>query len=45
MDRDAPVTETRITVNSGGGGASDLFLLMLLGISAAVVGLRRLRYR
>jgi hypothetical protein len=36
MDRDAPVTETRITVNSGGGGAIDLLLLALLGIPAAV---------
>lgn len=45
MDRDAPVTETRITVNSGGGGAVDLVLLMLLGISAAIFGLRRLRNR
>jgi hypothetical protein len=45
MDRDAPATETRITVNNGGGGASDIFLLMLLGISAGIFGLRRLRYR
>ena len=49
MERDAPATETRITVNSGGGGASDLPLLMLLGLSAAASGLRRLsdrrRYR
>jgi hypothetical protein len=45
IDRDKPVTETRITVNSGGGGASDVFLLMLLGIFAAIFGLRRLRYR
>ncbi len=45
MDRDAPATETRITVNSGGGGAVDLVLLMLLGISAAIFGLRRLRNR
>ena len=45
MDRDTPVTETRITVNSGGGGASDVFLLMLLGITAAVFGLQRLRRR
>ena len=35
MDRDAPVTETRITVNSGGGGAIDLLMLALLGIAAA----------
>ena len=45
MDRDAPATETRITVNSGGGGASDVFLLMLLGISTVAFGLRRLRNR
>ena len=45
MNRDAPVTETRITVNSGGGGASDLFLLVLLGVATAVVGRRRLRCR
>ena len=45
MERDAPVTETRVTVNSGGGGASDVFLLTLLGISAAAFGLRRLRHR
>ena len=45
MDRDAPVTETRITVNSGGGGASDPVLLLLLGLSASVFGLRRLRDR
>ena len=45
MDRDAPATETRITVNNGGGGASDIFLLMLLGIPAAIFGQRRLRYR
>ena len=41
MDRDAPVPETRITVNSGGGGASDWLLLALLGIFATVSGLRR----
>jgi hypothetical protein len=45
MDRDTPVTETRITVNSGGGGASDVFLLLLLGASAAVFRLRHLRRR
>ena len=45
MDRDAPPAETRITVNSGGGGASDLLLLTLLGVTAAVSGLRRLRSR
>jgi len=43
MDRDAPAPETRITVNSGGGGASDLLLLALLGFSAAFPGLRRVR--
>jgi hypothetical protein len=41
MDRDAPAPETRITVNSGGGGASDWLLLALLGIFTAVAGLRR----
>ncbi len=45
MERDAVVPETRITVNSGGGGASDVFFLTLLAIFAAVFGLRRLRYR
>ena len=45
LDRDAPDTVTRITVNSGGGGASDLVLLMLLGIAAVVSGLGRLRRR
>jgi hypothetical protein len=45
MDRDAPVTETRITVNNGGGGASDLILLTLLGIAAFVFGPRRVRNR
>ena len=43
MERDAPAPETRITVNSGGGGASDLLLLALLGFPAAFSGLRRLR--
>ena len=43
MDRDAPAPETRITVNSGGGGASDLLLLALLGLSAAFPRLRRVR--
>jgi hypothetical protein len=42
---DAHTGEFRITVNNGGGGASDIFLLMLLGISAGIFGLRRLRYR
>ena len=41
MDRDAPVPETRITVNSGGGGASDWLWLALLGIFATLSGLRR----
>lgn len=45
MERDAPVAETRITVNNGGGGASDVILLVLLGISATVFGLRRVRNR
>jgi hypothetical protein len=45
VDRDTPVPETRITVNSGGGGAIDLLLLMLLGTTAAFAGLRRLRGR
>jgi hypothetical protein len=44
-DRDTPASVTRITVNNGGGGASDVFLLMLLGIPAVVFGLRRLRSR
>jgi hypothetical protein len=43
MDRDAPAPETRITVNSGGGGASDLMLLALLGAAATFSGLRRVR--
>ena len=45
MDRDEPVPETRITVSSGGGGTSDLFLLALLAISAVMSGLGRLRHR
>jgi hypothetical protein len=45
MERDAPTTETRVTVSSGGGGASDLLLLMFLGMSAAVSGLCRLNGR
>jgi hypothetical protein len=32
-------------VNNGGGGAIDLLLLMLLGTSAVLAGLRRLRVR
>lgn len=43
MNRDAPAPGTRVTVNSGGGGASDLLLLALLGISATLPGLRRVR--
>jgi hypothetical protein len=43
MERDAPAPETRVTVNSGGGGASDLLLLALLGFSAAVPGWTRFR--
>ena len=34
-----------VVENTGGGVASDIFLLMLLGISAGIFGLRRLRYR
>jgi hypothetical protein len=45
MDRDAPATETRITVNSGGGGSIDLLLLVLLGSFATAAGLRGLRER
>ena len=45
MDRDAPATETRITVNSGGGGSMDLLLIALLVISAAVARLRGLTKR
>jgi hypothetical protein len=45
MDRDAPATETRVTVNSGGGGSIDLLLLVLLGGFATVVGLRRFTER
>ncbi len=45
LDRDTPATETRITVNSGGGGASDLLLLVMLGIFATAPALRRLRER
>jgi hypothetical protein len=45
VERDTPVTETRITVNNGGGGASDLLFLVLLGTAAAVSGLGRLRCR
>ena len=41
MDRDAPAPETRVTVNSGGGGSTDLLLLALLGSLAAVAGHRR----
>lgn len=41
MDRDAPLGgDTRVTVNHGGGGSSDLFLLVLLGLFAAVTGRR-----
>jgi hypothetical protein len=43
MQRDTPAPETRVTVNSGGGGASDVLLLVLLGFSAAVSGRLRLR--
>ena len=45
MDRDAPATETRITVSSGGGGSMDLLLIALLVISAAVARLRGLTKR
>ena len=45
MDRDKPASETRITVNSGGGGASDLLLLAILAALAAVSGLLRIRSR
>ena len=43
MERDAPVPETRVTVNAGGGGASGLLMLVLLGFSTAVSG--RIRFR
>jgi hypothetical protein len=43
MERDAPAPETRVTVNSGGGGASDLFLLVLLGSWVVVSGWMRFR--
>ena len=45
MDRDAPAPETRVTVNSGGGGSTDLPLLVLLGSFAAVAGHRRFTER
>ncbi len=45
MERDAPATETRVTVSSGGGGASDLLLLIFLGLSAVVSGLCRVNGR
>ena len=45
IDRDTPATETRITVNSGGGGASDLPLLAMLGSLGLVSALRRIRRR
>jgi hypothetical protein len=45
MERDAPAPETRVTVSSGGGGASDLFLLIFLGMSAAASGLCRFNGR
>ena len=45
MERDAPAPETRVTVNSGGGGASDLLLLALLGSFATAAGLRRITGR
>jgi hypothetical protein len=41
MDRDAPAgTNTRVTVNHGGGGSFDLALLVWLGLLAAVAGRR-----
>lgn len=43
IDRDTPVTDTRITVNSGGGGASDLLLLAVLAALASAFGRRRIR--
>ena len=45
MNRDAPTTETRITVNSGGGGSIDLMFLLLFGIPVIVSGLRSLMKR
>jgi hypothetical protein len=45
MERDSPAPETRVTVNSGGGGASDLLLLALLGSFATAAGLRRITGR
>ena len=45
MDRDIPASETRITVNSGGGGASDALLLAMLAALASVSGLRQVRRR
>lgn len=45
VDRDAPAPETRITVNSGGGGASDVLTLVLLGIFGGVSVTGRLRER
>ena len=43
MERDAPAPETRVIVNSGGGGASDVLLLALLGFAAVFSGPRRVR--
>lgn len=45
IDRDTPATETRITVSSGGGGASDPLLLAMLAALASGSALRGIRRR
>ena len=45
MDRDTPVQTTRITVNSGGGGASGVPFLLLLALVAIAARRRRIRIR